>query len=276
VPMAGLLDPAYAATRAALIGQTANWELRPGSPNGRNANLPPQRLAGTLREPRIGAGEPTTQSLPERRDGEAALTAGGALRGDTCHVDTADRWGNMLAATPSGGWFQSSPVIPGLGFGVTVRGQMFWLEEGLNSSLAPRRRPRTTLTPSFAFRDGRPYMAFGTPGGDQQEQWSLQLLLHHVHHGMNLQQSIDTPSFHTDQYINSFWPREIAPGVLAMEDRFPAATIDELKRRGHQVRLGDAWSEGRLCAVAREPDGDSHQLKAAANPRGMQAYAIAR
>ncbi len=277
VPVEGLLDPAYAAARAQLIGETANWELRPGCPNGANPHLPHHHPAGTLKEPQVGAGEPTTARLPEPpRDGEAALTAGGALRGDTCHVDTVDRWGNMLAATPSGGWFQSSPVIPGLGFGVTVRGQMFWLDEGFNSSLTPKRRPRTTLTPAFAFRDGKPYMAFGTPGGDQQEQWSLQLFLHHVHHNMNLQESIDTPAFHTDQYINSFWPREVAAGVLSLENRFPAATVEELKRRGHEVKLGEAWSEGRLCAVAREPDGEMHQVKAAANPRGMQAYAIAR
>ncbi|MEJ1978008.1 MAG: gamma-glutamyltransferase [Acetobacteraceae bacterium] len=167
-------------------------------------------------------------------------------------------------------------MIPGLGFGLTVRGQMFWLEPGLPSSLAPGRRPRTTLTPSFAFRDGRPYLAFGTPGGDQQEQWSLLLFLHHAHHGMNLQAAIDAPAFHTDHLLASFWPREFAPGALTLEGRFPAATADALKRRGHAVTVGDDWSEGRLSACAREEDDDGVVLKAAANPRGMQGYAIAR
>ncbi len=123
----------------------------------------------------------------------------------------------MVSATPSGGWFQSSPVIPGLGFSLTTRAQMFWLEEGLNSTLKPSVRPRTTLTPSMVYRDGSPYMAFGTPGGDQQDQWQLIMFLRHVHKGMNLQQAIDAPSFHTDHLPGSFWPREINRGAITLE-----------------------------------------------------------
>jgi gamma-glutamyltranspeptidase / glutathione hydrolase len=275
VPLADLLTPTYAAARRTLIGETASLELRPGAPGGRNPRLPPHPLFGTMERIGAGAGEPTMAPTLDRH-GEPALTASGAQRGDTCHVDTVDRWGNMLAATPSGGWFQSSPVIPELGFGLSVRGQMFWLKDGFNASLAPGKRPRTTLTPSFAFRDGKPYLAFGTPGGDQQEQWQLQMFLRHAEHGMNLQEAIDTPSFSTDDLIASFWPREVQPGSLAVEGRFPAATVAELERRGHVVSVRDAWSQGRLSAVAREPDGNAMQIKAAANPRGMQAYAIAR
>ncbi|MFT8243352.1 gamma-glutamyltransferase family protein [Roseomonas sp. BN140053] len=280
VPMAALLDPAYAAARRALIGERASLELRPGSPDGRAPVLPPQRLTGTISQADMrGGGEPTmSRELPTTLDGqgEPVTTRGGAHRGDTCHVDAADRWGNMVAATPSGGWFQSSPVIPGLGFGLTVRGQMFWLQDGLASSMAPGVRPRTTLTPSFAFRDGKPYLAFGTPGGDQQEQWSLLLFLHHARHGMNLQEAIDAPAFHTDGLLSSFWPREVAPGSLTLENRFPAGTAEALRDRGHTVTVAEGWTEGRLCAVGREPDGEDVQIKAAANPRGMQGYAVAR
>ena len=183
-----------------------------------------------------------------------------------------DRHGNMVAATPSGGWLQSSPVIPELGFGLSTRAQMFWLEEGLPASLAPGKRPRTTLSPSLALRDGQPYLAFGTPGGDQQDQWALHVFLRHVHFGMNLQEAIDAPAFHTEHAPSSFYPRAARPGHVAVEGRFAQATLDELRRRGHQVEVGDDWSLGRVCAAAK----DGELLKAAANPRFMQNYAIGR
>lgn len=217
------------------------------------------------------AGEPTLD-----RGGEPHVTPDGAQRGDTCHVDVADRWGNLVAATPSGGWLQSSPVIPELGFGLSTRAQMFWLHQGLASSLVPGTRPRTTLTPTLVHRDGKPWLAFGTPGGDQQEQWSALLLLHHVDHAMNLQQAIEAPAFHTDHLVSSFWPRGFARRAVAIENRFPAATIRELERRGHRIRLVDGWSEGRLSACAIDSVNGTRILKAAANPRGMQGYALAR
>ena len=289
VPLDALLDPAYAAARRALIGEAASLALRPGAPEGRDPRLPPLWEAGSFGSAGPGGGEPTVAregSVPREdassldRTGEARLTPDGAQRGDTCHVDAVDRWGNMVAATPSGGWFQSSPVIPELGFSLTTRGQMFWLVEGLASSMAPGKRPRTTLTPSFAYRDGRPYLAFGTPGGDQQEQWQLAMFLRHADHGMNLQEAIDAPSFHTEHVPSSFWPREMAVGSLTLEDRFPQGTIAGLEARGHRVTVGDPWSEGRLCACAREPADDTmtdtYLVKAAANPRGVQGYAVAR
>ena len=279
VPLTALLSDAYADERRQLIGDTASMEVRPGSPEGRNSALPPLRPVGTIPQPGIGGGEPTVARdvlLPTDKQGEPALTRDGAQRGDTVQVSAVDRWGNMVSATPSGGWLQSSPVIPGLGFGLTTRGQMFWLDEGLNSSMAPGVRPRTTLTPSTVFRDGVPYLAFGTPGGDQQDQWQLIMLLRHIHGGMNLQEAIDAPSFHTDHLPSSFWPREISLGAVTLESRYSAETQAELERRGHKITLGDAWSEGRLSAVAREMDGTTQLIKAAANPRGMQGYAIAR
>jgi len=268
VPMTSLLGDAYNAERRKLIGESASFELRPGSPDGRKPRLA-QLVQTSAAGP--GIGEPTMS-----RDGEALVLANGETRGDTCHVDVIDRWGNMISATPSGGWLQSSPVIPELGFQLNTRGQMFWLEEGLPTTMAPRRRPRTTLSPSFALKDGEPYMAFGTPGGDQQDQWSTIFFLRHVHHGMNLQEAIDAPAWHTEHMPSSFYPRQAKPGYLGLEGRFPATTVDELRRRGHDVQVGEDWSEGRLsaCAVERTPEGTV--LKAAANPRGMQGYAIGR
>jgi gamma-glutamyltranspeptidase/glutathione hydrolase len=279
VPLETLLSSRYADVRRALIGSTASMDVRPGSPDSRTPLLPPLRPVGTIAQPGLGGGEPTVAReprLPNDKEGEPALSPEGAQRGDTVQVSAVDRWGNMVSATPSGGWFQSSPVIPGLGFSLTTRGQMFWLEEGLNSTLMPSKRPRTTLTPSTVFRDGRPYMAFGTPGGDQQDQWQLIMLLRHMHKGMNLQEAIDAPSFHTDHLPSSFWPREISFGALTLESRFPTAVQEDLAARGHKITVGDAWSEGRLAAVAREMDGETQLVKAGANPRGVQGYAVAR
>ena len=205
----------------------------------------------------------------------AFVTPGGGepTRGDTVHLDTVDRWGNMVSATPSGGWLHSSPVIPALGWPLGTRAQMFWLEEGLPSSLAPRTRPRTTLSPGLALRDGAPYLAWGTPGGDQQEQWALHAFVRHVDLGLDLQAAIDAPEFHTDHLISSFHPRGFARRSLSVESRLGDGAIEGLRRRGHEVEVTPPWSLGRVSAVAREPDG---QLKAGANARGMQGYAIAR
>jgi gamma-glutamyltranspeptidase/glutathione hydrolase len=262
VPLETLLSADYAAARRALVGEDASHELRPGSIEGYGAPL--DAILRTS-DPRgeefdaLGGGEPTVQD---------------AGPGDTCHLDVVDRHGNFVTATPSGGWLQSSPVIPELGFCLNTRGQMFWLNEGMANSLAPGKRPRTTLSANLALKDGVPVLAWGTPGGDYQDQWSLTFLLRHLHHGMNLQEAIDAPMFQTDHAPASFYPRLAQPGSLSLENRFPEATVAELRRRGHKVELADGWSLGRLSAVAREADG--RQVKAAANPRFMQGYAVAR
>ncbi|OYP14350.1 gamma-glutamyltransferase [Streptomyces sp. FBKL.4005] len=280
VPLADLLSDDYNAARRSLVGEKADHELRPGSPGGRVPRLPaPARTrvpAGTGPgfDP-MGAGEPTVAMPP----GEPEIAADGATRGDTCHLDVVDRWGNMIAATPSGGWLQSNPVVPELGFPLGTRLQMAWLDEGLPNTLTPGRRPRTTLTPSLALRDGVPVMAFGTPGGDQQDQWQLHFFLAAalrapVRGGLDLQGAIDAPNWHNDSFPSSFHPRGRRPGSVTLESRTEPGVIEELRRRGHDVTVGPAWSEGRLCAVARDPE--TGLLSAAANPRGMQGYAVGR
>jgi gamma-glutamyltranspeptidase/glutathione hydrolase len=211
--------------------------------------------------------------MPRLVEAEATLGSGEpTLRSDTVHVDVADCFGNLVSATPSGGWLDGSPTIPALGWPLGTRAQMFWLEEGLPSSLAPRKRPRTTLSPGLALRGGDPYLAFGTPGGDQQDQWSLHVFLRHVHFGLDLQAAIDAPEFHTDHFPSSFFPRRALLGSLAVESRLGEDAIAELQARGHDLTVREPWSLGRVTAVAR----DQGQLKAAANARGMQGYAAGR
>lgn len=259
VPLDELLDLAYAEERRTLVGGEASRELRPGAAGGREPRLPPMpmEVVGDA----TGVGEPTVPLSDQSS-------------GDTCHVDVVDRHGNMVSATPSGGWLQSSPVIPGLGFGLGTRAQMFWLTKGLANSLAGGKKPRTTLTPSVALRDGKPYMAFGTPGGDSQDQWSLKFFLAHVHFGLNLQAAIDAPMFHTTHFPSSFYPRTAMPGEIVAEERLGADVVAELGARGHDVKTVDGWSLGRLSAVSY--DSRSGLLRAAANPRFMQGYAVGR
>ena len=265
VPTDTLLGDAYNDARRPLVADTASLEIRPGAIAGYGGKVTVREKGSTealARTGGLGTGEPTTKRFE----------AGSAVPGDTVHFDIIDRHGNMVSATPSGGWLQSSPVVEGLGFCLTSRAQMFWLEEGLPASLAPGKRPRTTLTPSLALRGGEPYMVFGTPGGDQQDQWTLHLFLRHVHFGNNLQEAIDAPGFHTEHFPGSFYPRECDLGHLAVEGRFPRRTVEALAKRGHRVREEEHWCLGRMTAAAKE----GPLLKAGANPRFMQGYAIGR
>lgn len=259
VPVSALLSESYNDERRKLITPVASRDLRPGNPDAREARLPVYPDPDVGSSSVAGVGEPT-------------VAHGRESKGDTCHIDVVDSNGMMISATPSGGWFQASPTVPDLGFCLSTRGQMFWLEEGLPNSLRPSARPRTTLTPSFVLRDGQPWLAFGTPGGDSQDQWSLQFFLNVVHGKMNLQEAIDAPAFHSTHMPSSFYPRDSYPAEVYMEDRFSPGVIAELRRRGHGVVLRDGWSEGRLSAVSR----DGGWLKAAANPRGNQGYAVGR
>ena len=257
VPLAELLSREYAETRRRLVGERASVELRPGSPLGTKPRLPRRDSQPVTPGHWTGTG---SQSL-------------GAVRGDTVHVAVADRHGNLVACTPSGGWLQSSPVIAGLGFCLGTRAQMFNLDPEHPNHLEGGKRPRTTLSPTLAFRDGAPRLAFGTPGGDQQDQWTLEFFLAHALFGLDLQAAIDAPMFHTSHFPSSFAPHDAHPGRLHSEP-MPAGVLDELRRRGHEVVEAEPWSLGRICAVGI--DAEAGVLSAAANPRGGQAYAVGR
>jgi gamma-glutamyltranspeptidase/glutathione hydrolase len=260
IPVEHLLSDAYNDERRKLIKSEASLELQPGIVPGFEDQyaLTMDMLGVTSKTGAVY--EPTMAHLSEKR-------------GDTVHIDVIDREGNMVSITPSGGWLQSSPIVPGLGFCLNSRAQMFWLKPGLPTSLAPGKRPRTTLTPSLALYEGKPTLAFGTPGGDQQEQWQLSFFLRYVHHKMNLQAAIDQPLFHTSHFPGSFYPRTREPGSLMAEANFGEDVLEALRRRGHKLTVADPWTVGRLTAARRDADG---LLRAAATPRLMQAYAVGR
>ncbi|MDB5057620.1 MAG: gamma-glutamyltransferase, partial [Chloroflexi bacterium] len=240
VPMERLLSRSYADERRALIDAArASLEIRPGEID-------------------------TSATAP--------LNDGGVHRRDTTHLDAIDADGLMISATPSGGWMPSSPVVEGLGFPLGTRAQMFSLDPAHPNCIAPGKRPRTTLTPSLVMREGTPYMVFGTPGGDQQDQWTLQFFLNVVEFGMDLQAAADAATFHTDHLPSSFYPREIQLGSLEVEGRIDAETRTALEGMGHRVDTAPDWVNGQVCGA--RIDVESGRLEAAASPRGQTAYAM--
>lgn len=245
VPLRGLLSKQYAAARRALIDPLrASAEHRPGDPYPYEG----------------GDGAPGAPV-------DARPWAGG-----TTGTRAVDAEGNLFSATPSGGWFRSSPVIPGVGICLGTRLQMFWLQPGHPSALAPGKQPRTTLTPSLVRKDGVPLMAFGTPGGDGQDQWTLQFFLNLVDWGMDPQDAIDFPLWESKHFPDSFYPRVAQPGLLAMEGSFPAAVRAALAERGHRIDVGAPMSLGNTTAVFF--DAARGRLSGVATARGQKAYAL--
>ena len=261
VPLPKLLCEDYTAARRALIGPQASLDLRPGHVAGyEDQRARMLKAIDRLSSTQGAVYEPTMAHLARKR-------------GDTVHLDVIDSDGNMVAVTPSGGWLQSSPALGDLGFCLNTRAQMFWLDAGLPGSLAPGKRPRTTLSPSFALHDGRPRMVFGTPGGDQQDQWQLIFFLYHAAFGMGLQEALDAPLFHSTHAPASFYPRSRKPGEIVVEASFGPKVIADLRAVGHDVQVVPAMTVGRLTAAARDHTG---MLRAGASPRLMQAYAVGR
>lgn len=245
--------------RAALVGdRSAGYRVSEGG------YVPPLELHGP----------PQDGSTTFAGSGEPTVARDGATRGDTCHLDVVDRWGTMVSATPSGGWLQSSPTVPGYGFCLGTRLQMTWLDPASPAVLTPGLRPRTTLSPTLLLRDGEAVGALGTPGGDQQDQWQLLYLLRTLVLGMSPQEAIDAPALHTTAMPGSFWPRTWTPHGVVAESRLGPAVLDGLRARGHEVVDAGPWSLGRLSVVTRDPR--TGELGAAANPRGAQGYAAGR
>jgi len=241
VPLGKLLSKDYAAQRRKLIDfQKASMEMRPGD----------------------------ASSLTLADGGGSDLYS----NWDTTHLDVIDRYGNMISATPSGGWIQSSPIIKGLGFPLGTRGQMFYLDPDHAEALAPGKRPSTTLTPSLVTRDRKPFMVFGTPGGDMQDQWGLQFFLNFVDFKMDLQEAVDAPTFHTLHFRSSFYPHGAHPGLVALEDRISGETREALIKRGHKIQVDGAWSHGRVTALMI--DHENGVIVGAASPRAGTAYAV--
>jgi gamma-glutamyltranspeptidase/glutathione hydrolase len=238
VPLDGLLSDRYAAIRRELIDSAhASMDQRPGDPRAMRA----------LRD------APVSDARP--------------WGGGTIHVTAADRDGNMIAVTASGGWIPSSPVIDALGFPLGTRMQTFYLDERHPNALMPGKRPRTTLSPSLAMVKGQPYLAFGTPGGDQQDQWTLQFFLNVVDFGMDLQSAIEAPKFSTPHFPTTFYPHDNRPGVLRIEDRIPTEVRDALAERGHEIELRPPWSEGHVLGVSINLK--TGVLAGGADPRGQ-------
>jgi gamma-glutamyltranspeptidase / glutathione hydrolase len=274
VPLETLLSAAYNDARRAMVGDEASLEFQPGAPDGRN----PALAEFTIFDPHAaaasapGAGEPNAAQAGVGEPNAAPSSS----NGDTVHCDTVDREGNMVACMPSGGWLQSSPTISSLGFCLGTRAQMFWLQEGYATTLQPGIRPRTTLSPTLAMRDGEPSLAFGTPGGDAQDQWALSMFLRHIHHGYDLQAAIDAPNFHTDHLPSSFYPRTFQPGEVKAEGRYADDVIAAMRERGHRMTVVGDWASGRMTAVGRERGEHGWFLKGAAHPRFQEAYAVGR
>lgn len=264
VPVEALLDPDYLARRRALIGDRAAWDPAPGRLTAAAGWIPDA-------EPATPSDDEVPGWMHQLRIGIPTLAARGGP-GNTCTVAVADRHGNLCVAVPSGGWLKSSPVIPGLGLSLGTRGQTMWLCPGHPNSLRPGRRPRTTLSPTIARRAGEPFLALGTPGGDQQDQWTLQALLRVAAFGQDLPEAVEVPAFHSDHFSQSFSPRTARPGTVVVERSLGEAVLTELRRRGHALDVVAPGTLGKVCAVGVEPG--TGFLRAAAGPRGRQAYAV--
>ena len=247
VPFERLLSKKYARERSGLVDpEAASLELRPG-------------------------GRPSIRAECVTDVNEAFASAAGAEDGDTTKLEVIDKAGNMVSATPSGGWLMSSPVVPGLGFPLGTRGQMFSLVKGHPNCLEPGKRPRSTLTPSLATKDGQPFMVFGSPGGDCQDQWALQFFLNVVEFGLSLQEAVEAPTFWSTHFPSSFYPRSCQPGALHVESRVAESVREALAARGHIVHVAGDWAGGNTLAASIDPD--SGVRAAAASPRLEPAYA---
>jgi gamma-glutamyltranspeptidase/glutathione hydrolase len=261
VPFDVLLSKEYAAARRGLVGTEASWDLRPGDVGRGLPAYVTFDVVGDNRRALSQVARPVGAPDPRHTHG-----------GDTTHLDAVDREGNMVSATPSGGWFHTSPVIKGLGFPLGTRGQMFYLNPQRPNALTPHKRPRATLTPSLVTRDGEPFMVFGTPGGDCQDQWTLQFFLNYVDFEMNILEALDAPTIHSAHFPSSFYPREAYPGRVIVEGRIAREVITELERRGHEIVVAGDWVNGKVMGIRY--DQARGIILGGVSPRGSVGYAL--
>ena len=261
VPFDVLLSRRYNSGRRALVSEQASMEMRAGDVGH---GVPAYAAAD------VGADNRRALGVAARAVQDLGL--GHAHVGDTTHLDAVDIEGNMVAATPSGGWIGTSPVIKGLGFPIGTRGQMFYLNPERPNALAGRKRPRATLTPSLATRAGRPYMVFGTPGGDIQDQVMLQFFLNYVEFGMNIQEALDAPVVYSRHVPSSFYPRQAYPGHVTAEARIPREVTAELGRRGHVVDHDEAWTGGKPMGIVL--DQENGVIAGGVAAKGNIGYAL--
>ena len=267
VPLDVLLSKSYNLNRKESIKKSASMEMSPGLVSGKVPDF--ATSFDVISDNRKALGLDNGE-LPDFD--QTGIHTGG----DTVHLDTVDSFGNMVSSTPSGGWLAKySPVIKGLGFPLGTRGQMFYLNPSRPNALSCRKRPRATLTPGIATKDGLPYLAFGTPGGDSQEQTTIQFFLNHHVFGMNLQEAIDAPNCVIEHFPSSFYPREGIPGGVTVDGRVPQNIIDGLKNRGHKVKVGKPYSVGEVSAISLEAEKEG-LISSAASAHGGLAYAISR
>jgi gamma-glutamyltranspeptidase / glutathione hydrolase len=251
VPLAALLAPAYARERAAQIRMD---RAAPASP----APGDPTRAAATV-------------AVPASRATTAAPAVDASAVDGTTHIAAIDRDGNMVCLTPSGGVFRKSAFVADLGCTLSTRSEMFVLEDGHPNGLVPGKRPRTTLVSYLICEDGVPVTTVGCPGGDDQAQADLQLVLNTLVFGMNPQQAVEAPRFATQTLVNSFYPRVYRPNQLNVEPGIDENTRRQLRALGHEVTEVGACGIG---AVVTHRDRETGVLSAGADPR-RPTYALA-
>jgi gamma-glutamyltranspeptidase/glutathione hydrolase len=251
VPARQLLSKDYAAMRRSLIDdQKASLIQRPGDPTNMKPLLAAAKQIAYNAEP-----------VPEFEKAN-----------DTTCVNVIDKDGNMFSATPSGAWL---PAVVAGDTGVLMgqRLQSALTDPNSPNVVAPGKRPRITLTPTLVLKDGQPFMILSTPGGDNQDQALLQVLLNVIEFGMNPQEAVEAPRFDTQHYISSFDNHEFLAGVLNIESRIPADVIRQLNSRGHKLKVQSAWGTGSSPTVIMF-DSKSGVISGGADPRRGR-YAVA-
>jgi gamma-glutamyltranspeptidase/glutathione hydrolase len=264
-PAEGLLSKEYAKERAKLIDpKHASRNFVAGNPLAYDSKVKqfPYWIANL-----VDAVPSVIPPNPERVSGAK----------DTTHIAIIDKDGNIFDSTPSGGWIGGAVILGDTGIGMSVRGEQFWLDKARAAQLRPRARPRYTLTPSIVLKDGQPFMALGTPGGDNQEQTILQAFLNIVEFWPdwypNLHEAFEWPRLQTLHFYGSFWPHDSGFNKLNLEAQIPEPVFKELQARGHDVSTIKPFSIAS-CATAVLIDPNSGNRIAGADPR-RDCYAMA-